>query len=301
MKKSLTKKDIFNVIQNYFFVVVGLFLYAFAWSAFIIPSQLTGGGVAGLATIIHFAFGTPIGMVNLIINGILIAIAFRVLGSRFIIKTIICTVLVSVFFDVLGPLFEEPLVKDNLLTCTLLGGALSALGLGIVIANGGNSGGTDIVVLMISKYRNISYGKTNMMINIIIIALLVFVDPDVEKLLYSYLNMIIGSTMSDFVIGGFRQSFQIMVFSPKNDSIAERIGKEINRGVTLLKAHGWYSQKDQNVLVTMLHRTEKYAVMRIIKQEDPDAFISVSKVQGVFGKNFDELKVSTKKNPKKIS
>ncbi|MDR2010574.1 MAG: YitT family protein [Bacteroidales bacterium] len=293
--KKIKKEDLFNTIQNYFFIVVGLFIYAFGWSAFIIPSHLTGGGVAGLSTILHFAFGTPIGMMNLIINGILIAVAFKILGPRFIIKTIICTVLVSVFFDVLTPQFPEPLIKDNLLTCTLLGGALSAIGIGLVITNGGNSGGTDIIVLMISKYRNISYGKTSMMINIIIIALLILVEKDIEKLLYSYLNMIIGTTMSDLVIGGFRQSFQIMVFSPSNDKIAERISKEAGRGVTILKGYGWFTQKEQDVLVTMLHRTEKYAVMRIIKQEDPNAFVSVSKVQGVFGKNFEELKISSKK------
>lgn len=294
--KPLNKKDLFNLIQNYFFIVVGLFIYAFAWSAFIIPSHLTGGGMVGVATILHFAFGTPIGMVNLILNGILIIIAFRILGTRFIVTTIICVFLVSVFFDVLGLYFTEPLIKDDILTCTLVGGALSAIGIGIAISNGGNSGGTDIIVLIISKYKNISYGKTSMMINIVIIACLIFVEPDnIENVLYSYLNMFISTLTSDLVIGGFRQSFQIMVFSPKNESIAERISNEVSRGVTIMRAYGWYSKKEQDVLITMVHRTEKYPVMRIVKQEDPNAFISISKVQGVFGKNFEELKISSKK------
>jgi uncharacterized membrane-anchored protein YitT (DUF2179 family) len=294
--KPLNKVDIFNLIQSYFFIIVGLFIYVFAWTAFIIPSHLAGGGVAGIATILHFAFDTPIGITNLVINGVLIVIAFRILGTRFIIKTMICTFLVSVSFDVFGLYFTEPLIKDDILTCTLVGGVLSALGLGIAISNGGNSGGTDIVVLMLSKYRNISYGKTTMMINIAIIASLIFVDPDdVEKLLYSYLNMFITTLLSDYVIGGFRQSFQIMVFSQNNENIAKRISDEINRGVTMMRAYGWFTHKDQDVLITMVHRTEKHTVMRIVKQEDPNAFISVSKVQGVFGKNFDELKISSKK------
>lgn len=294
MLKSLNRKDAFNVIQSYFFIVLGLFLYAFAWAAFIIPSNLTGGGIAGLATIIHYAIDMPIGVLNLILSAILIAIAFRVLGLKFIISTIISTVILSVFFDVLTPFFTKPLVSD-VLTCTLIGGCLSAVGLGIIIASGGNSGGTDIIVLMISKYRNISYGKTSMFINVIIIAMLIFVKNDIENLLFSYINMLITTMMSDFVIDGFRQSYQIMVFSPQNETIASRISKEINRGVTLMRAYGWYSHKDQDVLITMIHRIEKHEIMRIIKQEDPNAFISVSKVQGVYGKNFDELKVSSNK------
>ncbi|MDR2836900.1 MAG: YitT family protein [Bacteroidales bacterium] len=295
MKEKKRKFDIFNSIQSWFLIILGLFIYTFGWSAFLIPIKLAGGGVLGIVTILHYALNTPIGWMNLAINAILIIIALKILGFKFIIKTIICIFIVSVFFEILIPLFPEPLLKDNILTCTIIGSGLSALGIGLAIANGGNTGGTDIVVLMLGKYKNISYGKTSLIINVLIIASLYFVTKNIETLLYSYLNMIISTLLCDYVIGGFNQSYQIMVFSNKNNLIAARISTELTRGVTLLNGYGWYTKNDQEVLITMVHRTEKHAVMRIIKHEDPNAFISFSKVQGVYGKNFDELKVKTKK------
>lgn len=294
-KRRLKKIDIFNSIQNWFLIVIGLFVYCFGWSAFIIPHGLAGGGIIGISTILHYAFDTHIGWVNLIMNGILMIIAFKILGWRFFVRTMICIVLVSVFFEILVPYFPEPLIKDSLLTCTIIGGGLSAVGIGLAITNGGNTGGTDIIVLMIGKFRNIAYGKTSLIINILVIASLYLVSRDIQTLLYSYLYMIISTTLCDYVIGGFNQSYQIMVFSNKNNIIASRINSELRRGVTIINGYGWYTKNDQEVLITMVHRTEKHSVMRIIKQEDQHAFISVSKVQGVYGENFDELKISAKK------
>lgn len=298
--KKFTKRSIIASIKTWLFIVLGLFVYSFGWSAFLIPAKLTGGGVVGLATILHYAFPVylDVGWVNLVINAVLIIIAFRILGFRFVIKTAICILIVSIFFHFMVPLFDKPLIDDSLLSVTFFGGGLSALGIGLAISNGGNSGGTDIIVFLVGKFKNISYGKTSLMINVLVIASLYLVSQDIKTLLYSYLNMIIATTLSDYVIGSFGQSYQIMVFSAKNNIIAERINSEIKRGVTIINGYGWYTKHEQDVLITMTHRVEKFAVMRIIKQEDPNAFVSISKIQGVYGKNFDEIKIKTKKNIK---
>lgn len=293
--KDFSKRGIFNSIKTWFLIVLGLFIYSFGWSAFLIPSKLAGGGVIGVATILHYALPQylDIGWVNLAINAILMIIAIRILGFRFVIKTAICIVIVSIFFHFLVPLFDKPLIDDGLLSVTFFGGGLSALGVGLAISNGGNTGGTDIIIFLVGKYRNISYGKTSLMINVLIIASLYIVSQDIKTLLYSYLNMIISTTLTDYVIGSFGQSFQIMVFSEKNNIIAERINSEVRRGVTIISGYGWYTKHEQNVLITMTHRVEKFAVMRIVKQENPNAFVSISKVHGVYGKNFDEIKIKT--------
>jgi len=300
---SITKKQVWRFVQRATVIVFGLFLFTLGWMAFLLPNGMTGGGVSGLAAIIYFATGFPVGISTLIFNGILIAISFRILGTRFILVTICCTVILSFFFESLPLFFEflqqhihvsQSLPTDNLFMCSVIGGVLTAIGIGIVINYGGNTGGTDIVVLMIGKYRNIAYGRTSLQINVLIVGLSFLVLYDVEKLLYSYIALVVNNITSDLVLGGYRQSFQVMVFSKKNEQIAQRISTEIKRGVTVMRAYGWYTKDEQNVLVVILHRTEKYSVMQIIKQEDPNAFISVSKVQGVFGKNFDELKVPIK-------
>ncbi|MDR0365040.1 MAG: YitT family protein [Bacteroidales bacterium] len=297
------KGKIWLAIRNYSFIVFGLFLFAFGWTVFLIPSELTGGGVAGVATLVYYATKIPVGISTLILNGILVIISFKILGPRFCIVTIGCTLVLSFFFDGIQylvdsyPQFFTELNQD-IFMCSVIGGVLAALGVGIVLTYGGNTGGTDIIVLMIGKYRNIAYGRMSLQINIFIVALSFLVFRDIKLLIYSYIALVVYNLTSDLVLGGYQQSLQLMIFSKKSVSIADRISKEINRGVTVMKGYGWYSKIEQDVLVVILHRTEKFRAMQIIKEEDPDAFISVSKVQGVFGKNFDELKITPKKRKK---
>lgn len=307
MNATLTPKrrkgHVWRTIRDYAFIVFGLFLFAFGWTVFLIPNNLTGGGVAGVATLIYFASKIPVGLSTLILNGILVAISFKVLGARFSIITICCTVVLSFFFDGIQRFVEAyPHVfaefNADIFMCSVIGGVLAALGVGIVLTYGGNTGGTDIIVLMIGKYRNIAYGKTSLQINIFIVALSFLVFRDFKLLIYSYIALVVNNLTSDLVLGGYQQSLQVMIFSKKSAPIADRIGREINRGVTVMRAYGWYSKVEQDVLMVILHRTEKFRTMQIIKEEDPNAFISVSKVQGVFGENFDELKVSPPKRKK---
>lgn len=304
LSKEKGKSKILMHARNILFIVFGLFLFAFGWTVFLIPSELTGGGVAGVATLIYYLTKFPIGVATLVINGILVAISFKVLGARFSLVTIFCTVVLSGFFDLIQylvgayPVFFGSLT-DDIFMCSIVGGVLAALGVGIVINYGGNTGGTDIIVLMMGKYRNISYGRASLQINIFIVASSFLVFHDIKLLIYSFITLVVYNLTSDIVIGGYQQSLQLMVFSQNNAAIADRISSEVQRGVTIIKGYGWYSKAESDILVVILHRTEKFRTMQIIKEEDPDAFISVSKVQAVFGKNFEELKVSVKNAPKK--
>lgn len=276
-------------IKNYIFIIIGLIIYTIGYSAFLVPCRLTGIGISGLATVIYFGLHIPIGVSILVLNAILILMSMKILGRRFVMITIICTVLSSVMFSLIQPMFTEQIVDDILLN-TFLGIVITGIGVGMTIYNGGNTGGTDIIILMIMKFRNIAYGKFSTYINVLIIASSWLVVPDIEKLIYSYVYMFGFSFVTDIVINGYRQTYQIMIFSDRSNVIGDRISNEIKRGVTIIKAAGWYSKKDKDVLLVMAHRTDKHDIMQIIKEEDPKAFISIAKVEGVFGQNFDELK-----------
>ena len=284
-------------VLSYILITVGILVYTFAWAAFMLPAKIVGGGVSGVSSVLNIAVGIPlpIGVLNFIINGILLAIGFKVLGPKFGANTIYGIVMSSLCFI----LWQQVLHVENLFDvsqfgdfmCAIIGGALCGAGIGLTFTMGGNSGGTDIIALIISKYRNISPGKVIMYLDIFIIGSSWFVSHRVENVIFGYIVMVTMTYVLDMVLDGNKQSYQVMVFSAKNAEIGEAVTKEVGRGATLLDAEGCYSHTQQKVLIIMVHRTDKPHVMQIIDRIDDNAFISVSKTQGVYGKNFEKLKL----------
>lgn len=284
-------------VLSYILITVGILVYTFAWAAFMLPAKIVGGGVSGVSSVLNIAVGIPlpIGVLNFIINGILLAIGFKVLGPKFGANTIYGIVMSSLCFI----LWQQVLHVENLFDvnqfgdfmCAIIGGALCGAGIGLTFTMGGNSGGTDIIALIISKYRNISPGKVIMYLDIFIIGSSWFVSHRVENVIFGYIVMVTMTYVLDMVLDGNKQSYQVMVFSAKNAEIGEAVTKEVGRGATLLDAEGCYSHTQQKVLIIMVHRTDKPHVMQIIDRIDDSAFISVSKTQGVYGKNFEKLKL----------
>ncbi len=284
------KINYFQAFKSYFMISLGLLIFAFGWTAFLIPSEIVGGGVSGISSLIFFATGLPVGVVSLIINAIFLLVALKLLGAKFGVNTVFGILLSSAFFVILPQFIQKPLVEDPFM-CALIGGMLSGLGVGIAFSNGGNSGGTDIVALIITNYYNISPGRVIIYIDILIIASSYLVFGSIEKIVYGYVVMGVFGYTLDAVIEGSKQSYQMMIFSKNNAEIADRIGTEIHRGVTLLKGKGWYTKQDQDVLMVIAQKNDKNDIMRIIKECDDSAFISIAKVSGVFGRNFDRIKI----------
>lgn len=286
-----------NKVLSYVVITLGLMLYTFGWSAFMLPAQIVGGGISGLSSIIYYAVGVhiPIGVLNLVFNGILVIIGFKVLGSKFGANTIYGIVMSSVFFVLwqqvlgVGTLFDVD--KFGVFMCAVIGGACCGAGIGLSFIMGGNTGGTDIIALIVSKYHNVSPGRVIMIIDVVIIGCSYFVSHKIDNVVCGYIVMLVMTYVLDMVLDGNKQSYQVMVFSMKNDEIAEAVTREVGRGATLLNAEGCYSHQEQKVLLMMVHRTDKPHVMQIIHRIDENAFISVSKAEGVYGKNFEKLKL----------
>lgn len=283
--------------MSYIVITFGIFLYTFGWSAFLIPSQIIGGGVSGMSSIIFFISdeSIPVGITNLVINAILFLIALKLLGAKFGLNTIYGILVSSGFFILLQQGIEIQnlldITKFDPFMCAIIGGGLAGAGIGLAFTMGGNSGGTDIVALIINKYYNISPGKVIMYLDIVIIGCSFFVSHEIENVVYGYVQMAVMTYALDLVIDGSKQSYQIMVFSQFTKDIADRIGNEVGRGVTLLNGWGWFSKSDQKVLLVIARKVDKQLIMEIIQNTDPKAFISVAKVQGVYGKNFEKLKL----------
>ena len=288
---QINQKRILLEFRNYFMICVGLAIFAVGWTAFLIPAEMTGGGVSGIAAIIFYATGyVPIGVSTFLINAILLAIAWKILGTKFCLNTLFCTVVLSIFFGIGQTFFDTQIIDDPFMSA-VIGGAMSAFGVGLAINYGGNTGGTDIVAMMVGKYRNISYGKVTLYTNLFIIASSYFVVGSVEKLVYSMVVMFVFIYVSDIVIEGYKQTFQFMVFSKKNQEIADKINLEIHRGATFLKGYGSFTKADADVLLIIAHRNDKAQIMKLIKYIDSTAFVTIAKTSSVFGKNFDNIRI----------
>ena len=289
-------KNLKHEIVSYLVITFGILIYTFAWSAFMLPAKIVGGGVSGISSVLNIAVGIPlpIGVLNFIINAILLAVGFKVLG-KFGANTIYGIVMSSLSFI----LWQQVLHVENLFDvsqfggfmCAIIGGALCGAGIGLTFTMGGNSGGTDIIALILNKYYNITPGKVIMYLDIVIIGSSYFVSHRPENVIFGYIVMMVMTYVLDMVLDGNKQSYQIMVFSMKNDEIATAVTSEVGRGATLLDAEGCYTHQQQKVLIMMVHRTDKPRVMRIIHRIDDGAFVSVSKAQGVYGRNFEKLKL----------
>jgi uncharacterized membrane-anchored protein YitT (DUF2179 family) len=281
------------MIRNYAMIFTGIALFAFGWTAFLLPNNLTGAGVSGIGAVLSFATGLPIvGITSFVLNAILLIFAWRILGPRFCVNTLICSAVLALFLSVGQKIFTHPLVEDDLFMSAIIGSAISAFGVGIAINFGGNTGGTDILALIVQKYRNISYGRVTLYTNILIVSSSILVpEVTIKAFIYSFTGMFVSFYVSDLVIEGYRQSFQFLVFSTKNQEIADRINRELDRGATFLKGYGAYSKQENDILLIVAHRTDRAQIIRIIRDTDSSAFISVAKASSVFGKNFDKIKV----------
>ena len=276
-------------IKDYLIITTGLVLYALSWTLFLVPAQITGGGISGLAAVIFYSTKIPIGLTFFAINVVLVSIAMKVLGASFGVKTIFSMVVLSLLFSVPQSLFPESIIKDNFLSA-VLGGMMGGVAIGLVFSRGGSTGGTDIIAMIINKYHNISPGRIIMYCDVIIIGSSYFLVHSLDKMVYGFVSMAVVSYTLDAYLSGSNASAQIFIFSPKYDEIANFINSESRRGVTVLDGKGWYTQQDVKILMTIIRKKETSILFRKIKEIDSEAFISMGSVMGVYGQGFDKIK-----------
>jgi uncharacterized membrane-anchored protein YitT (DUF2179 family) len=285
----LMKHKFAESIKDYVFITFGLLLFVLGWLLFLIPAEITGGGVSGIAAVIFFATKIPVSVTFLIINVILVLVAIKILGASFGVKTIYSIAVLTVFFAVFQNILEKPIVDDTFLSA-VLGGMMGGIGLGVVFSRGGSTGGTDIFAMVIMKYRNVSPGKIIMLCDVIIIGSSYFVFQSPEKLVYGYVSMWVVSYSLDSFLSGSNRSAQMFIVSKKYEEIADYINNEAIRGVTILNGTGWYTKEESKIVMSVVKKRETSAIFRKIKEIDPEAFITMGSVMGVYGQGFEQLK-----------
>ncbi|MCX6228984.1 MAG: YitT family protein [Bacteroidia bacterium] len=279
----------FMQIRSYTVMIIGLALYAFGVTAFLIPLKIAAGGVTGISMLVYYATGFGTGYTYFLINIFLVLIAIKVLGANFGMKTIFSMTIIAIMLNIMQRYVNEPILKDMFLS-SVLSGILGGIGIGLIFNEGGSTGGTDIIAMIINKYRNISPGRIIMYCDVLIIASSYLVLHSVEKLVYGYVSMWVVAYSIDAFLTGAQQSVQIFIISSEYEAIANSINHESRRGLTMFDATGWYTQKGVKVIMTVVRKRESPDIFRKIKALDPNAFISLNSVMGVYGKGFDKLK-----------
>ena len=297
MELALIKK-ISRESKDYFAITFGLILYALGWAMFLLPYQITTGGVTGISAIIYYATGVEIQISYFLINAVFLGFALKILGPKFSVKTIyaifMLTFLLWIFQWILkdesGNLPQLLGPGQDFMAC-VIGAGMLGFGIGIVFCNNGSTGGTDIIAWIINKYKDVTLGRMMMYCDIVIISSCYFIFHDWRRVLFGFCVLFIMSIVIDYVINSARQSVQFLIFSKEYEKIAEGISTKIDRGVTLLNGQGWYSKQDIKVVVVLAKKTQSLDIFRLVKDIDPNAFISQSNVVGVYGEGFDKLKV----------
>jgi len=291
----MTIKKILNNARSYSIITIGLAIFALAWTAFLIPHRITGSGVSGIGALVYYATGFPVGYTFFIVNLGLLLVAIKVLGASFGVKTLFGVSIAALLLSVLQSVIQAPVVEDKFMS-TIIGGGLGGVGLGIILTQGGSTGGTDIIAMIVNKYRNISPGRVILLCDVFIIGssflVLTELEPAkrIENIVYGYVAMALQAYAIDALLSGNRQSVQVLIFSKNYTEIAERISVGMGRGATVIDGMGWYTKEPQKVIITLVRKHEASDLFRTIKEIDSKAFISVANVMGVYGKGFEQIR-----------
>ena len=312
MSQLNQKPSVAILVKEYLLITLGLTMYALGWAMFLTPNGMIGGGVTGFAAILQYATNglIPISVTYFVLNIILLIVGTKILGTGFGAKTIFAIFMTSIMLAVTQKFipvdFVDEFSQDSKIVCTVLGGIMAGVGIGLSMSQGGSTGGTDIIALVWCKFKPASPGRVILIIDIMIIlsslllpsydrsgALLPYPEK-VAIVVYGLMQVTVCGYAIDLYISGSKQSVQAFIFTKKVNEMADAIAFDMKRGVTVLPAKGWFSKEDKQVIMVVTRKADLNLLLRYVKSIDPDAFLSVSSVMGVYGQGFDAIKVKTK-------
>jgi len=304
---------IWNEVKDYLCIAFGLLLYTIAFTVFLMPYQIVAGGVTGLSAIIYYATGFHLENTYIIINSLLLIVALKILGWKFLMKTIFA--IFTLYFMLM---FAQEIIpkQENGLPFKLMGEGqdfmsmiigcvVTGIALATVFMNNGSTGGTDIIAASVNKYHpNVTLGNVLITVDFCIIGSCMFFPQfgtyieRAHKVMFGFCVMAMENYVLDYFMNARRQSVQFLIFTQKWQEIANAIGTQMDHGVTILDGHGWYTGQNIKVLCILAKKRESINIFRLIKMIDPNAFVSQSSVIGVYGEGFDEMKVKVKTKEK---
>lgn len=286
MRVTLNRKKIQGFITDTVLFIIGGMLYSVAVNCFTSRNDILNGGFTGLATVLNHLLGFPIGTVIFLLNIPLFFPAFKRLGTKFVLRTMWATFIMSAMID-LGTVL--PIYGNDLLLSSLFGGVLSGLGLGIVFIRNATTGGTDIIAKLLQlKFPHISIGRSIFIFDLIVIVLGGIVYRNVESMLYAGVVIFVSMQTIDYIIYGANRGTMVMIITCHGETIRELIINELHRGVTVLHGRGGYTDGDREVLLCACYDNQTGKFIKKIKSADESAFFIVTQAKEILGEGFNQ-------------
>jgi uncharacterized membrane-anchored protein YitT (DUF2179 family) len=296
MKKLALKKRPFlkkertfawrRTVVEFFGVTAGVIFTALGLNLFLVPNKIAAGGVSGIATILHYLIGVPVGSTMLVLNIPLFALGFYRLGLKFGFRSIYGIVSLSLFIDLLAPYLPVP--TRDLLLASIFGGVLVGLGLGIVFRYRGTTGGTDLAAAILRTYTGVNVGQLLFMVDGAVVLLAGFSFHSWELAMYALITIFVSAWLVDLVLAGISYTKAFLVISEQVGEIARAVLYELDRGATILKGRGMYTGLDRDILLVIVNRNEVIQLKELIYQKDPRAFVVLADIHEVLGEGFKQ-------------
>ncbi|MDE7396521.1 MAG: YitT family protein [Muribaculum sp.] len=280
--------------KDYVIIVLGIMLYAFGFSAFVLPEKIVIGGLVGIGSLVYFITGIPVAFTSYALNLVLLMFAYKFIGKEFVIRTIFGATVINLMIGIMQPLFPQPLIEQQTFMNLIIGAMMCGVGIGIVFTHNGSTGGTDIVAAMVSRHSNITVGRSMIYCDFLIVSSSYLIFHQIDKIVYGLIVTFLASFMADLVINTNRRAVQFTIISRQWVKIADAINNVAHRGCTVIDGMGWYSKQEVKVLLVMCRKIESVTIFRIVKSIDKDAFITQANVNGVYGEGFDMMKTKIK-------
>lgn len=271
--------------RQYLLIVLGCAIAACAYPLMLEPHRIAPGGFTGIATVLHSVFKLPIGLTSLALNIPLLLIGWKHIGARFILKTVLATLVFSLMID----LIKLPALSEDPLLSAVFGGALLGFGLGLILKGNATTGGTDLLARIVHhRFRAISVGTFLLLFDLMVVVL-AWAVLGASSALYAIICVYVTTKVLDQVLIGIGVDKACYVISKQHHIIAERIMQELDRGVTTLSGRGAFSGKDIQILLCVVGRLEAVKVKDIVKDLDPDAFMFITDTHETLGEGFKQL------------
>ncbi|WP_425060096.1 hypothetical protein SCACP_07440 [Sporomusa carbonis] len=271
-------------MNQYFWVAVGCLVCSLSINAFLVPHHLLSGGVSGIAIILYFLFGLPIGVLTFAMNIPLLYAAYRLLGKNYTIGTIYGAILFSVAVDATSFVSGFNLIDDPLISA-ITGGVISGIGSGLIFRVNGSAGGLDIIAGIIKKYYSLNVGFVGFAVNCVIMLISATLFG-LKLAMLTLISMFIGANLTDKVVEGFNRKKTVFIVSYNTDNIVEAILKEVGRGVTILHGQGAFTRQNKQVLFVVVSLTQIAKIKMLVHAADPNAFMIVQDAAEVMGRGF---------------
>ncbi len=298
MQSRRNKGKLLRQLRDYGIITIAMILGVISLNLFLLPNEITTGGIMGVASIVYWGTGIPVQNTFFVLNGVLLLVALKVLGWHFCAKTIYGVVVFTVVSAILQGFIPPDLhlLADQKFMACMVGAVFLGISIGLGLSAGGSTGGSDVVAAMVHKYRDVSLGHIILFCDLTIITSSYVVLQDWEKVLYGYVLLFVVSFVVDHLVNSLRQSVQFFIISDKYQEIGEAINEIAERGCSMLNGSGFFTKKDIKVIFCIAKKSESNFIFELINEIDPNAFVAQSAVVGVYGQGFDHVKKHRKLN-----